>query len=79
MNDGDERLFHGQLQVWDIDPDWWPDGLWMPVCRACGRGPLDDGRVYCGWEFCKNDDVRERRRFQRAVQRRFNEKRETPR
>ena len=44
---GDTRIVNGQAQVWDVDDDLWPNGLWMPVCKSCGAGPMDDGQIVC--------------------------------
>lgn len=57
MSPGDERLFEGQLQIFDVDPYLWPKGVWMPVCRRCRRGPLDNGRVFCEEDDCWDRSV----------------------
>lgn len=39
---------NGRTYVWDVDLTLWPDGLWMPVCKSCKRGPLSMQNIYCG-------------------------------
>lgn len=48
MKHGDtRRLANGALEIWDVDEDWWPEGLWIRVCLVCKGGPLNDSQVLC--------------------------------